>query len=157
MLGRLCLLALLAAGMAMAQRGGGRRSQNTSDDGPVMRPEIRESRFDRFSGRLKLNKDQKTAAGTILDEAQKEATPVAEVMAKARVAAVEAMINGKSADDVNKLLAAYTQSAAQMTGIEAKAFARICAGLKPNQQSKAGPAFDEMAGIFLSRDWRRTR
>jgi hypothetical protein len=38
--------------------------------------------------------------------------------------------------------------AAQVTGIETKAFAKVCATLKPNQQGKAASAFELMAGMF---------
>ncbi len=157
-MGRLLLAVLLAATVATAQRGGGRNGRGGgADDGPMIQQRVRETRFERVSGRLKLNKQQKAGAETVLDEAQKEALPVAEAMGKARIAIAEGMINRKSDADVDALLAAYTQAAAQMAGIEAKAFSRIYAGLQPNQQAKAGPAFEEMAGIFLVRDWRRAR
>jgi hypothetical protein len=43
---------------------------------------------------------------------------------------------------------AYASTAAQVTGIETKTFAKICATLKPNQQGKAASAFELLAGMF---------
>ena len=59
-----------------------------------------------------------------------------------------ALIDGKPADEVNKLTADYATVAAQMTKVEADAFAKIYALLKPNQQAKADQAFELMAGMF---------
>ena len=62
-----------------------------------------------------------------------------------------AMIDGKTGEDLNKLTADYAAAAAQMTKIEADAFAKIYAMLKPNQQAKAEQAFELMAGMFSRR------
>jgi hypothetical protein len=58
------------------------------------------------------------------------------------------MISGASADDLKKINDTYATLAAQVTGIETKAFAKVCATLKPNQQGKAASAFELMAGLF---------
>jgi hypothetical protein len=157
MLGRLWLAAALAISLASAQRGGGGRgrSMDMGFDTPIRAP--RQSRLDRMADRLKLNKEQRTQAEGILDGAQKEALPVLETVIKARTAMAEAMVAERSPEEIDKLTGAYGEAAAQMAGVEAAAFAKIYATLKPNQQSKAGPAFEEMAGMFLTRDWRQAR
>jgi hypothetical protein len=60
----------------------------------------------------------------------------------------KAMLGGASTDDLKKTMDAYASVAAQVTGVEAKAFAKVCATLKPNQQGKAASAFELMAGMF---------
>ena len=58
-------------------------------------------------------------------------------------------MHGKaSEDDLKKLMGEYTTVSATMTGIEAEAFGKIYAMLKPNQQAKAPQAFELMAGMF---------
>ena len=48
------------------------------------------------------------------------------------------------------MMAQYTDLLAKMAGVEATAYAKIYALLKPNQQSKAAMVFDEqMAGMFM--------
>jgi hypothetical protein len=61
---------------------------------------------------------------------------------------VNAMLSGASDADLKKTMDTYTSVVAQVTGIETKAFAKVCATLKPNQQGKAASAFEAMAGIF---------
>jgi hypothetical protein len=158
--GRVLLLIVFAAAAAFAQPGGGRSGgRGGAGDMPMMMGggQQRLSKFDRVSDRLKLNKEQKAEAGTVLDAVQAEALPVADSLIKARAGVAESMINGHSQDDLSRAIVAYEQLSAQMTGFEAKALSQILAKLKPNQQSKAGPAFDEMSGIFMSRDWRQVR
>lgn len=117
----------------------------------------RESRFDKIAGQLKLNKEQRPQVETILSAAQEEATPVMDKILKVRVAVVNAIVAGRSQEEIDKMMTFYTAASAEMTGIEAKAFSKIFATLKPNQQSKAVPAFEQFAGIFMARDWRRVR
>ena len=52
-------------------------------------------------------------------------------------------------DQIKKLLDEYALVSAQMTGIEADAFAKVYAILKPNQQAKAAQAFELMGGMFM--------
>jgi hypothetical protein len=128
----------------MGGRGGGRGGD---DMGAMPRME-RQTPFDIFADRLKLNKDQKAEAQTVLADAMKEFTPLRQQLAQGRVAIAKAMLGGASADDLKKIMDAYTSVVAQETGIETKAFAKVCATLKPNQQGKAAAAFELMAGIF---------
>jgi hypothetical protein len=160
MLRRLLLAGLLAAGIASPQRGGGGRNggggEMGGDSSPIIvRPP--ESKLDRISSRLKLNKEQKAEVESILNAAQEEAKPVVDKLFKARMSITNAMIAGKCQAEIDRELSAYTAVSAEMTGVESKAFSRIFAMLKANQQSKAAPALEEMAGMFLGRDWRRVR
>ena len=139
-------------GMGGGGGGGSRNQGGQMDDmsgmGGGMPRAQRQSRFDQIADKLKLSKDQKEQAQTIMDAGREEATGLRESMAKARLEITEAMLNGKSDDDVKKAEDGYSAEVAKLTGLEAKTFAKIYALLKPNQQSKAPQAWDLMADIF---------
>jgi LTXXQ motif family protein len=165
MLARLVLTAALAAALipmlAFAQRGGGgmggqggagqsgaggaRGGRTGNSEMPRVE---RQSKLDTIAEKLKLNKEQKDQVQTIFLAALEESRPLGEQIMKARDEIAEAMIAGKSEDDIKKMLDEYTGLAAQMTGIETRAFAKMYALLKPNQQPKAPAAFEIMAGMF---------
>jgi hypothetical protein len=164
MLVRVFLTAVLAAGLASAQRGGGgdmgsegemggggMRGRGGMDAGGMgggmpggMR---RQTKEELLLEKLKLNKDQKEEAMKILSAAREKAAPVRDQLTKGRQVIVSVMLE-KREEDVKKLMGDYAIVSAQMTGIEAEAFAKIYALLKPNQQSKAPQAFELMAGMF---------
>ena len=160
---RLLLTAMMATALAFAQGGGGMGDDmggtggtggrgggggGMGDDTGAMPRMQRQTPFDIFADRLKLTKDQKAEAQTVLVDAMKESAPLRQQLAQGRAAIANAILGGKSEDEQKKLMDAYTVLVAQVTGIETKAFAKVCATLKPNQQGKAGVAFESMAGIF---------
>ena len=118
------------------------------DDTGAMPRMQRQAPFDIFSEHLKLNKDQKTEALTVLGDALKESGPLRQQLMQAKLDIAKAMLGGASADDLKKTMDTYTSVATQLTGLETKAFAKVCASLKPNQQGKAASAFELMAGMF---------
>ena len=150
---RLLPAALLAATLAFAQRGGGGMGGDDTgggmgnDTGGMIRMQ-RQTPFDIFADRLKLNKDQKTEAQTVLTDAAKEAAPLRQQLTQGRVAIANAILGGASADDLKNIVDKYASVVAQMTGVETKAFSKVCATLKPNQQGKAASAFELLAGMF---------
>lgn len=154
---RLLITCALACALAPAQsRGGGGGMGDMGGNGGMggngagggMPRQQRQSKFDQIADKLKLNKDQKDQAQTIVDAGREEASPLREDLAKARLGVADAMINAKGDDEIKKAQDAYSALVAQMTGIEAKAFGKIYALLKPNQQSKATQAWDLMADMF---------
>ena len=160
---KLLLTAMLATTLAFAQggggmggddtggtggRGGGRGGGGMGDDTGGMPRIQRQTPFDIFADRLKLNKDQKAEVQTVLVDAMKESAPLRQQLAQARAAIANAILGGKSEDEQKKIMDGYTSVVAQETGIETKAFAKVYAMLKPNQQGKAAAAFELMAGIF---------
>ena len=95
-----------------------------------------------FAARLKLDeKTQVAPAQAILEAAAREAAPVATQLLQLRQAILNAEIS-KQADAISKATAAYADAAGKLATIEAAAFAKIYATLKPNQQAKAGDAFE---------------
>ena len=161
MLARLLVMATMATTLAFAQGGGGMggddtggmggtggRGGGTGDDTGGMPRMQRQAPFDIFADRLKLNKDQKTEALAAVSDALKESGPLRQQLLQAKLNMAKAMLGGASADDLKKIEDAYASLAAQVTGIETKAFAKVCGLLKPNQQGKAASAFELMAGMF---------
>jgi hypothetical protein len=156
MIGRLLLAALLAASAAYAQRGG---RGATNPDGSPMNIGFgapRQTKIEAISSRLKLDKTQKTEVEAILDAAQQEAVPLRDTLSKGREAIALALVDGRTAD-AEAAESAYAALLAKATGIEASAFSKIYATLKPNQQSRAGQAFELMNGMFQVREPGRGR
>ena len=158
---KLFLGAMIATTLAFAQGGGGvggddiggggmggRGGGGMGDDSGAMSRLQRQAPFDIFADHLKLNKDQKTEALSVIADALKESAPLRQQMMQTKLEIAKAMLGGATSDDLKKLSDTYASVAAQVTGIETKAFAKVCATLKPNQQGKAASAFELMAGMF---------
>ena len=164
---RLLLTGILATGFAFAQRGGGGgggMGGGTGGDegggaggggGGMMIPSAPRvvNRIDLIAQDLKLDKDQKKAVKTILDESQKEANPLHEQLVKSRIAVGEAIQNGKTQDEVNQLVNAEAALEAQMVGIEIGAFTKIYKGLAAEQRNQTRNLFGMMKGIFDNKNW----
>jgi hypothetical protein len=98
--------------------------------------------------RLKLDsKTQAPEARLVLMDASRDAAPVAQKMLEIRQRLANLALQNKT-DEMPAATDAYAAAAAEMAGIEARAFAKIYALLKPNQQPNAPQAFAVMAGMF---------
>jgi Spy/CpxP family protein refolding chaperone len=145
---RLLLTAVLATTLVSAQgKKGGGGGGGGGGMGPSMVPQ-RPSKLEQFADKLKLTKEQKQDVQGMLSAAMEQAAPLRDQIDKGRVAIAGAMIEGKSGDDLKKLLDDYTSLAAQMTDIEAKTFGKVYESLKPNQQAKAGQAFELLVAVL---------
>lgn len=108
-----------------------------------------QTQFQKFAEKLKLDsKAQLPAVMQIFSDALAEAAPVGQKMLLLRQQLVNVTLTNAPQDDRKPLVDAYKAEAAKMTAIEARAFAKVYALLKPNQQSNASQAFELMAGIF---------
>jgi Spy/CpxP family protein refolding chaperone len=145
---RLLLTAVLATTLVSAQGkkggGGGGMGGGMSPGMGAQRP----SKLEQFADKLKLSKEQKQDVQTMLSAAMEQSAPLRDQMEKGRVAIAGAMIEGKSGDDLKKLMDDYTSLAAQMTDIEAKTFGKIYESLKPNQQPKAAQTFELLVAVL---------
>jgi hypothetical protein len=104
--------------------------------------------YEQVADRLKLDsKTQAPAARQLFSDALTEAGPAGQRMLVLRQQMVNLMLANKP-DDMKPVTDAYAEAAAQMAGIEARAFAKVYAILKPNQQPSAAQAFVLMAGMF---------
>ena len=164
MFSKLLLVGILGVASGFAQGrgggGGGGMGDGMSADGGGMgeggmlpnAPRV-VNRIDILAEELKLDKDQKKKVKTILDEAQKEANPLREQLAKARLAIGEAIQSGKSQDDIKPLVNGEAVLESQMVGIELNAFAKIYKGLESEQRSQTRGLFQMMKGIFDGKNW----
>ncbi len=163
MFGRLVSMGVLAVVLASAQRGGGGGGGGDEmggmgggggragggDMGATMSAMTRKpTKAEQMADKLKLSKEQREEAVTILSAALERSGSVRAEMDDRRAKIAGALIDGKTGDELSKLTADYAEVAAKMTKVEADAFAKIYALLKPNQQGKADQAFELMAGIF---------
>jgi hypothetical protein len=146
------ILAASLGGPLVAQEGGGGLG-----GGALMRPgassglptDINAPRTipQQFSSKLKLDKTQGPAAEEILSAAATEAGPFAQQMVQSRQRLLNASLN-KNADETRAAETAYALAAAKIAVIEAAAFGKVYALLKPNQQKDAPQAFALLAGLF---------
>jgi hypothetical protein len=161
MLVRLLLTAVLVAGFASAQggRGGGMGGDEGgmggsgggmggSGIGGGMPQVWHQTRQEMLMDKLKLNKEQKEEAAKILSAAMEKAAPARDLLTKGRIVIANAITSKGKEEDLKQMWSEYTSVCATMTGIEAEAFGKLYALLKPNQQAKAPQAFELMAGMF---------
>ncbi|MGB7759488.1 MAG: periplasmic heavy metal sensor [Bryobacteraceae bacterium] len=144
MLSRILIIGPLAAAMAFAQWG--HRSEDPS--GGMLAQ--RQTQLDQFADKLKLNKEQRAQAETIMDAAREAMGPAQQKLIEVRKNLAAALIGGQSDDAIDKLTKTYTSLSVQAKELETNAFAKICALLKPNQQPKAVQNFGLMAQLVES-------
>jgi Spy/CpxP family protein refolding chaperone len=151
---KLLTIGILAVGIASAQRGGGgggRGGRGGGGEGMPMMPSAR-NHLELMTDELKLSKEQKKDVKTFMDEAQKEATPLKDQLAKSREQLAEAIEAGKP-DDIDKAIQSHSLLEAQMAAVEMKAFAGIYKILDSDQRSKSRAVFVMMPGIFRAKNW----
>ncbi|MDE3168351.1 MAG: hypothetical protein KGN36_21295 [Acidobacteriota bacterium] len=155
---RVMLVGLLAAGLALAQggrSGGGGGEEGMSGDrmgGGMqggMRGAQRQTRAQLFASKLKMNGDQKEELQKIFTEEAQKARPISDTLSRGRQAIGTALLQKKTEEEIQPLVAQYTAVCAQMASIEAETFTRAYALLKPNQQKNAAQAFELLGGIYL--------
>jgi hypothetical protein len=144
-----CAVVVVAATLAVptfAQRGGGRGGGGTVTF-QLTRLEILASGFD-------LNKDQKRAVKTILDDAHKSAAPVRERLTSTRAAIAAAIQAGKEQTEIDRAIGDYAEQAAAMTALEMTTLAHVIETLDRAQRGNSAgirTAFFLMRGIFLDK------
>jgi hypothetical protein len=145
---RLFIVGIAVSTLAFAQgkKGGGGGGGNS----PMMQQST--SRMDQFTQILKLDKDEKKAVKTIMDDAQKEATPVKDQMEKGRLAIAQAVASGKQ-EEIDAAVKGYAGVETQMAGIEMNAFAKLYNALDKEQQQKSPQIYQMMPGIFKGKNW----
>jgi Spy/CpxP family protein refolding chaperone len=151
------LAGIMATTLTFAQRGGG--GGKGGGKGPdIPMGSFSASRLDRLATQLNLNKDQKKDLKQVFDDAQKDATPLHDQLAKARMAVGEAVTSGKSPDDVAKVCAAVADLDAQMTQIELNALLKAVAILPDEQKQKgAQMLFQTTRGLFAGKNWNESQ
>jgi hypothetical protein len=144
-------LVLASIGLAQGKKGGG----GTPPGGGMMGA-APSSKFDTISNALNLNKEQKKAVKTMLDDAAKEATPVRDQLSKARIAIADAIQAKKTDDEISQGINAYAALATQMSTLEINIFAKIYAGLDETQKANKNgvtTVFAMMKNLFATKNW----
>ena len=152
---KLVLLGILIVSVAPAQRGGGGgggRGGRDSDSSLLVTGPVRKNHLEQITDDLTLSKDQKKDVKSLMDEAQKEAAPLREQLAKSRALVAAAVEAGKQ-DELDKAIKSHSELEAQMTAVEMKAFAGIYKVLEPDQRQKSRVVFVLMPGIFSHKNW----
>ena len=158
----LVLTLTMLAGPAFAQEeGGGGGGGGGGRAGSGLPSDINAPRTipQQFASKLKLDKVQAPAVDQILTAAATQAAAPAAQMLQVR----QRLLNALRANNEGEIKAAqdaYASSAADVARIEAAAFAKVYALLKPNQQKEAPQAFALIAGRTspgLPRERRRIR
>jgi uncharacterized membrane protein len=149
MLSRILLAGLAASTLVFAQWGGGGRGASKM---PNMSPG--ETRMDRLTSALKLSKDQRKGIKAAMDDAQKEATPIYELLPKSHLAIAEAIAAGKSQEEVDKAVHRRAEMETQIASIELHAFAKAVVFLEPDQKQRGIPlVFAMVRGVFGGKNW----
>jgi hypothetical protein len=128
--------------------GGGGRGGGGGDMGGGGAMPRRATKAEQFIDKLKLTKEQQQDAEKILSAAMERAIALRNDMAERRAKIAGALIDGKPDDEIATLKADYAKVAADFTKVQADAFGKIWATLKPNQQGKGEQAFELLASIF---------
>jgi Spy/CpxP family protein refolding chaperone len=128
----------------------------TGDSMP--RAQRQQTKVEIAADKLHLNKEQKEQFANIVSAAQEEMRPISQQISQGRNVIVTSIIQGKSGEETNKLMAQFTDLMAQRAALEAKAYGKLYAILDPKQQAKAAPVFTaDMDGIFEARGGRGGR
>ena len=155
MLKRLLVAGLLCASVGLAQgKGGGKNSGG--DMGPTMVGPQVATKFDSIATTLSLNKDQKKAVKTILDDGAKEAAPLRDQISKSRIAVGEAIGAQKNDEELKAVAKTSSDLAVQLTQLELRTFAKIFGTLDDTQKKDTrslGRVFVAMNNIYHSKNW----
>jgi len=144
---------ILASGLMMAQgRKGGGGNSNNMPDLPMSRPEP----MDQLAQMLKLNHDQRKDVKGILDEAQKEVSPLRDSMAKSREQIGAVIEAGKSQDEIDQAVKNFSDLEAQVSAVEARAFTKIFSELEADQKASPQTLINTlmfMHEVFKRKNW----
>jgi hypothetical protein len=91
------------------------------------------ARMDAITDAFKLDKDQRKAIKTLIDDAYKAAAPIRAELTKARMALVTAITTGKPQADIDAAAQAYGAQSAALADAEMKALAGLIGALNEEQ------------------------
>jgi Spy/CpxP family protein refolding chaperone len=147
---------LLAAGLMMAQGGHGSGGNRNNPDMMGQTMTARPEPLDQLAQILKLNKDQKKDVKGILDDTQKEVTPLRDSMSKSREQIAAAIEAGKSQAEIDQSVKSFADQEAQVSAVEAKAFSKIFAGLDADQKANSQGLVSSLMflhEVFKRKNW----
>jgi hypothetical protein len=140
------IIVITLAATPYAQRGGGGGMSAGQFGGFQL------TRLEILTNDFQLNKDQKKAVKTLLDDAHKNAAATRDALLNGHAAIGTAIAAGKSQAEIDAIVKQYGQQAAAMAALEMKALAQLLQQLEAAQrgnQAAVRSAFVLMHGIFL--------
>lgn len=130
-------IAVLAAGLVMAQRGPGRQGGPGGPGGTPPDPaQMIQMRVDRMAQALGLTDQQKTSVTQILTDAETSSQSYRTDMHNARTA-LEKAVKANDGNGIQSAALTIGTATGQLTAIQGKADAAIYKQLTPEQQAKA--------------------
>jgi Spy/CpxP family protein refolding chaperone len=152
MITRILLAGLFASTLVLAQGGRGGGGSRGGDMAPTFM--VPGTRIDRVSDALKLTKDQKKDIKATMDDAQKDAAPVHDLILRGRLAIAEAVAAGKPQEEIDKAVRAEAELDTQMASIELHAFAKAVSFLEVDQKQRGvSMLFAMVRGAFNGKNW----
>jgi hypothetical protein len=142
------IIAATMTALPQAQRGGGGRGSGGGGEFggyKLNRLEILTSEFG-------LNKDQKKAIKTLLDDAHKSAAPTRDALLSTHAAIGEAIAANKGQAEIDAAVKQYGQHAAAMALLEMRTLGQLMGQLEPAQKGNATAirsAFFLLRGAFI--------
>lgn len=153
MLLRILLTIVLMNSFAFAQRGGGGGGGVGDSSGlnVVALPSV----LDRMETACKLTKDQKKEFKTILDAASKSAETLRKQIPENLGSISAAVVSGKSAEEIKKLVEDNGRMRAQISEMEYKTFGELYKILDDGQRMGTGAQaiFNLTSGILMKKKW----
>ena len=146
-------LAVLLAGFASAQRGGGGRGGGGGGGGGFGGRAQAADKLETLTKEFKLTAQQQTELEAIFNESQKQATEIAAKAADEKNNLLKLTVAGK-ADDAEVKKMADLNSQVIMVGIDA--YNKALAKLDDKQKTKASKFYQMVAGMFGGGNWRRS-
>lgn len=142
-------LSIAVASPAFAQRGGG---GGGNSDGGGAPSNIELGRLELLAQSFKLDKDQKKAVKTMIDDAHKGAEPIRQALTTTHAAIGVAIQAGKPQAEIDAAAKAYAVQATAMTQLEMKTLGQVINSLSKDQRANAAAissAFFMFRGMFL--------
>lgn len=153
---KLFIIGLAFATISLAQKGGGGNKGGSTDPSGGFGPAAAPTRLDNIAMTLNLNKDQKKAVKTILDDGAKEAAPLREQISKSRVAVGEAIESKKSDEELKDVAHTSSDLSTKLTQLELNTFAKVFAALDDTQKKNMqalGHVLVLMNNIYHTKNW----
>jgi len=117
---------------------------------------IQPTRLDVIETAFQLQKEQRKAVKTLLDEAHKAAAPIREQLTKTRAGIVAAVQARKPQPEIDAAVSVYAVQATAMTDAEMTALAELLQSLEKEQRANAAAiqtTFFLMRNMFLDKKW----
>jgi hypothetical protein len=157
---RFLLVAVLAAGFALAQDdeggggGGGGRGGGDMGGGGMSPMMNRPTTLDRIATQCKFDNNAKKSVKATIDAAFKDAAALRKQIPLTRDQIAQAVQAGKSPEEIKQLTDTQGTALAEVKQLELKAFATIYNTMSADQKKASGQMlFASLNGLLLKKNW----